>query len=296
MRSVTVFSPAKTNLFLAVTGLRTDGFHDLVSLVSPLSIGDTVWLETSDRPGPIELSCSDPDLSAGPENLAWRAADLFRSAARIDSNVSLHLEKRIPMGAGLGGGSSNATAVLRGLNTLFGHPLHSGALTEIAATLGSDCPLFLNGGPSLMRGRGERIEPLPRGAEERLRGRLLVVFKPGFSVGTPWAYGRLVAANGGAYLAAPEAEARLVRWLSRSVPLGDLLFNSFESVVCRKYVALGVLCDQLRGEPGVEGVLLSGSGSACVVLLEMASASENVCSKIFDALGAHTWLAEAMLA
>src|SRR5690606_36589432 len=122
------------------------------------------------------------------------------------------LEKRVPMGAGLGGGSSNAAAALRGLNALAGERLTATELGEVAAGVGRDCALFLYEGPVVMRGRGEVVELLGERAVRRLRGRRVFVFKPAFGISTAWAYGRMVAGAPGSYFSGEAAEARLAAW------------------------------------------------------------------------------------
>lgn len=295
MPSIAVFSPAKINLFLAVTGRRPDGFHDLVSVVAPISFGDSLWLHTNDRAGVVTLECDDPAVPTGPDNLAVRAAAAWIAATAFAGGVHIALSKRVPMGAGLGGGSSNAAAVLRGLNSLHARPLDEPALGRIAASLGSDCPLFLAGAPCVMRGRGERVERLPESAVRRLAGRRLLVFKPDFSISTPWAYGRLVAANGAACLPARTAEARLAAWLASEAPAEALLFNTFEAVAFAKFQALPLVLDRLRRQPGVDGVLMSGSGSACFVVLARDARPEPLRQLVTESLGAAACVVEAAI-
>lgn len=295
MLSVAVFSPAKINLFLAVTGRRPDGFHELVSLVAPLRFGDSLWLRREETSGPVTLACADAAAPAGADNLAVRAAEAFRAAAKITNAIHIELTKRIPIGAGLGGGSSNAAAVLRGLNTLFGQPLAPDELAQLAAGLGSDCPLFLAGAPCVMRGRGERIERLPAAVAARLSGQRVLLFKPDFGISTPWAYARLAAAGGALYLPAAEAERRLTDWMSGARNLAGLLYNSFEAVALRKFVALALVGETLRAQPGVEGVLLSGSGSACFALLAPAADSAALEESIRAALGTSAFVAATRL-
>ena len=212
MSSAVVFSPAKINLFLAVTSRRADGYHDLVSVVAPVEFGDTLRIEAGPA-GEFGLECDDAAVPAGEENLVLRAAWLFAEKTGWGGGAKFFLEKRVPMGAGLGGGSSNAVAALRGLNSLAGELLGSAELAAMAARVGSDCALFLPGGPVVMRGRGERVEPLSTETAARLRGLRVLIFKPGFSIGTSWAYGQLAADGEKNYLAAAEAEARLAAWL-----------------------------------------------------------------------------------
>lgn len=269
---VTIFSPAKINLCLAVTGRRADGFHDLVSVAAPLEFGDELeaW---SEEPGEgteagaerFRLECDATDVPADGTNLVLRAAKLFAATTGWTGGARFRLRKRIPVGAGLGGGSSNAVAALRALHELSGARADAAQLAAMAAQLGSDCALFLSGAPVVMRGRGERVTELPAAAVARLRGRRVLVFKPGFGISTPWAYGRLVA-RGGDYLSAAEAERRLAAWLDSDAPAEEILFNTMEPAAFEKYLALPVLLEALRRDHGL-AARMSGSGSACFALL-----------------------------
>ncbi len=296
MSALVLTSPAKLNLFLAVTGRRADGFHDLVSLVAPLAFGDTLTVRRAGRVGGVELECDDPAVPTGAENLAVRAALAFRAAAGVGEGIAIVLNKRIPMGAGLGGGSGNAATVLRALNRLHGDVLERPRLAALAAELGSDCPLFLEDGPCLLRGRGERIERLPETVRARIRGARVLVFKPDFGIATPWAYARLVAADGALYEDAAAAEARLARWVAGGARLAEVLFNTFERVAFAKFLALPALAEELRTLPGVAGVLLSGSGSACFALLDPDARSDPPMARIRDALGTGAFVVETTLA
>src|SRR2546423_1828880 len=148
----------KVNLLLNILGRRPDGFHELETVMHPVNLFDT--LTFSRKPRGIELTCSDPALPADSTNLVHRAASAFFEKARISEGVAIRLEKKIPMAAGLGGGSSNAATTLLALNELFEHPLKPGELHDIAAALGSDIPFFLQSKPALASGRGEKIQPL----------------------------------------------------------------------------------------------------------------------------------------
>ncbi|WP_415908562.1 4-(cytidine 5'-diphospho)-2-C-methyl-D-erythritol kinase [Oleiharenicola sp. Vm1] len=182
--SVTVFSPAKINLFLAITGRRADGFHDLVSVVAPLEFGDELVTEPAEG-GRFTLACDAADVPTDATNLIIQAAQLFAATTGWTGGARFRLTKRIPMGAGLGGGSSNAVAALRALDQLAGGIAGAASLEAMAARLGSDCVLFLRAAPVVMRGRGERVEDLPPAAAARLRGRRVLVFKPSFGIATP---------------------------------------------------------------------------------------------------------------
>jgi len=260
---LTLPSPAKVNLMLSVHGRRADGFHELTSMVVALGFGDTLTL----RPGSSRdvLRCSDPAVPLGPENLVLKAAAAFRSRLGRAAYFEFDLDKRIPMGAGLGGGSSNAAVALCGMNQLSGEPFTNSVLCELAAELGSDCPFFIEGRAAWMSGRGEVIEPLAAEVAERLSGTRVVLFRPDFGVETASAYGRLAAGAPGSYEREAAAVARLNYFIERGT-LGDLLFNSFEGPVGSKYLAIPALLSQLRAA-GVE-CLMSGSGSCCFALLE----------------------------
>ena len=186
---VSLFSPAKLNLFLAVTGRRADGFHDLVSVAAPLDFGDQLEARSRERGAGSQftLTCDQPEVPVDGGNLVLKAAAAFVAATGWQGGVDFTLTKRIPVGAGLGGGSSNAVAALRALNQLSGGALAGEKLAAVAASLGSDCALFLHNAPVVMRGRGERIEALPASAAARLRGRRVLLFKPSFGISTPWA-------------------------------------------------------------------------------------------------------------
>ncbi|MBM3865198.1 MAG: 4-(cytidine 5'-diphospho)-2-C-methyl-D-erythritol kinase [Verrucomicrobia bacterium] len=266
MPSLVFAAPAKVNLLLAITGRRPDGFHDLVSVVATLDLADTLEAEPAAE---FSLVCDDPELTSGPDNLVLRAAAAFRRETGWASGVAFRLRKRIPAGAGLGGGSSDAVAALRALNQLAppDRRLHLPGLTRLAAELGSDCPLFLAEGPVVLRGRGERVEPLLPAEVARLRGRRLLVCKPAFGIPTPSAYARLAKGAPGSYWPAAEAEAWLARWRADpAAPAEALLRNTMEAPAFAKFPALPELLIRLKAAAEVEG-RMSGSGSACFALL-----------------------------
>ncbi len=256
--------PAKINLFLAVTGKRPDGFHDLVSLVAQLDLEDHLRAEFAAGDGPDTLECSDPGLPTGPENLVLKASRAFRQLVNGLPPVRFTLRKHIPTGAGLGGGSSDAAGALRLLNQLAGNPLQFEELKDLAAQVGSDCPLFLYDGPVIMRGRGESITPVRKEAATALHKLQLLLIKPHFGIRTDWAYQSLAAAQ--AYDPVDDAENSLSRWEdSPSSPIP--LANTFEQVVFSKYLIYPAIAQVLEAE-ALPRLTLSGSGSACFVLLD----------------------------
>src|SRR5471032_335465 len=180
-------SPCKVNLLLNILGRRADGFHELETVMQPVNFCDEISFER-DGNG-IKLSCSDKRLPVNSKNLVFRAAENFLSAAKISDGVKIHLEKKIPLAAGLGGGSGNAATTLLALNELFGQPLAAEKLCEIATALGSDIPFFLQDKPALATGRGEKIQPLENFSA--LDGKAFLLIHPGFGISTPWAYQNL---------------------------------------------------------------------------------------------------------
>jgi 4-diphosphocytidyl-2-C-methyl-D-erythritol kinase len=156
---VRVEPPAKLNLFLAVLGKRSDGYHEIETVMQTISLRDVLIVERGAAPE-ITIRTLGYPAPTDATNLVWRAADAFFAATHQRFGVSFDLEKNIPAGAGLGGGSADAAGALAALNTLAGHPLDTAALSELAATIGSDVPFFLTGGTAIARGRGEILEAL----------------------------------------------------------------------------------------------------------------------------------------
>lgn len=295
MDPVALFSPAKLNLSLAVTGRRADGFHDLVSVATTLAWGDTLSARPLDHHGPCTLRCDAPGVPTDATNLVLRAATLFAAETGWTQAVEFDLKKQIPAGAGLGGGSGNAVATLRALALLSGRKLAPARLHHLAAQLGSDCPLFLADGPVLMRGRGERLEPLPAAAADRLRGHRVLVCKPAFGVETGPAY-QALAARPHLYAAAAAEELRLATWCAApSSPPEALLANTFEHVVFTRWPALPVMAELLLERHALR-LHLSGSGSACFALLAPDTDLPPVAHTIRSGWGDHALIVDTHLA
>ncbi len=249
-----VFSPAKINLFLAVTGRRPDGYHELVSLMCTVRLGDRIRIRFAGRG--ISAECIHPEVPAGDGNLAVMAARAFVAAldprtARGLPGLRIGIDKTIPVGAGLGGGSSNAAAVLTALNRRFGDPLPAIRLHRIALDLGADVPFFLEGGPALARGVGERLTPFPG-----LDPMAAVIVYPGFPVSTAAVFRRLK-------LTLTKCEKKLRRLLlnSESFCIRTHLCNDLEATTFSEYPVIGSIKETLRSA-GADGALMSGSGSA----------------------------------
>jgi 4-diphosphocytidyl-2-C-methyl-D-erythritol kinase len=293
---VTAYSPAKVNLSLAITGRRADGYHDLVSVAAPLDFGDELSAEGGARRAGsrFSLECDQPGVPLDGSNLILKAAEAFAAATGWTGGAHFALTKRIPLGAGLGGGSSNAVAALRVLNKLAGGLLNEQALAEVAVSLGSDCAIFLTQEPVVIRGRGERVTALPPAAGLRLRGRRVLLIKPGFAISTPWAYGRMVA-RGTDYVPANQAEARLAEWLDGPAPAEGLLANNMEAAAFEKFLALPLLLERLRTEFAME-FRMSGSGSACFALLREDQVTTPLITRIRECWGPAAFIQEARIA
>src|SRR3989440_424386 len=183
MQMMQVLAPAKINLSLRVLGKRKDGFHEIETLIAPISLHDKIDIEKQSRW--IDFSCDDPTLSTGDDNLVVRAAKLFFEKTKISGGVGIKLQKTIPHGAGLGGGSSDAAATLRALNQLFETKLSRDELAKLGSTIGSDVSFFLFESAAICKGRGENVNPM------KLKEKLSILLcKPAFSVSSGWTYSR----------------------------------------------------------------------------------------------------------
>jgi 4-diphosphocytidyl-2-C-methyl-D-erythritol kinase len=247
---IELLAPAKINLTLEVKRRREDGFHEIESLMCPISLFDRLEISATGEDG-IVFTCDDPTLPTGDENLAYRAARHFCEAFGFVPRLKIHLEKEIPHGAGLGGGSSDAASVLLGLNGLFETQLPVHALAELAAELGSDIPFFVYRSAAMARGRGEKVEPVSFPHELPL-----LLIKPPFGVPTPWAYQRWKNAR----------ELPDVSYTAQQLPWGTLV-NDLERPVFEKHLFLAQLKTWLRAQPEVAGALMSGSGSTVFAVL-----------------------------
>lgn len=255
-----ILAPAKVNLFLRILGRREDGYHLLDSLMLPVSLCDEIRIRLDDvvsadpptPPAQIRLSCDGPRIPSDETNLAYRAASLLCQEAGLAARLSLRLIKRIPAGAGLGGGSSDAAAVLKGLNSLLRLGWTEQRLCELGLRLGADVPFFIPCRPTRVTGIGEELSPA--GLTGR---RWLVLVVPSFGVSTPWAYRRfdqLVGTNSGA--PSPTTAVLADGW-----PLPAACVNDLERAVLPAHPFLQDLKNMLLSARA-EAALMSGSGSA----------------------------------
>jgi 4-diphosphocytidyl-2-C-methyl-D-erythritol kinase len=256
----TIQAPAKINLYLAVRGKRADGYHELESVMQKLELADTVTVRVGAGRG-ISLACPGAALPADETNLAWRAARLFLATAGIDCRVDIVLEKNIPVAAGLGGGSSDAAAVLLALEELLGANLGEQRLLAMAVQLGADVPFFIRSdfAAALARGIGERLT-----AVSGIRDCDVILVNPGFAVSTKWVFDNFaLTTNSNPYILPPEKDCQSSiysgsgpDYLNRAAP--DL-FNDLESVTLAHYPEVAEIKKSILAAGAVIS-LMSGSG------------------------------------
>jgi len=280
-------SPCKVNLILNILGKRADGFHELETVMQPVSICDEMTFERAGSS--LQLTCSHPELPTDSKNLVHRAATAFLAAARISDGVKIHLQKNLPLAGGIGGGSANAAVTFSALNELFDSPLPPEKLHELAAALGSDVPFFLYDKPALATGRGEKVRTLENFSA--LKGKAFFLVHPGFGISTPWSYQNLArfpeALNG-----MPGRAAELVSKLQRhDLPAAAGGFsNSLEAPAFDKFPVLQLYKEFLR-ENGALVSLMSGSGSTTFAIAENLAAAENLSEKFKSQFGDNGWTA-----
>ncbi len=251
---------AKINLSLRVLGRRADGYHELRTVFQTISLGDSLTFETNEG-GAVELFCSAPDIPTDESNLVVRAAEALRERFGVRRGARVRLEKRIPAGGGLGGGSSDAAAALVGLTRLWGVKTDGSELAKLGARLGADVPFFLTGGTALGTGTGAEITPL-----KDLPRRHLVVVTPGVRVSTAEAFGAL------GVTALTKAESAVMLPISHAEAefhdsLCEVMANDFEPSVFRLFPEIERARDALKSA-GAECAMLSGSGSSVFGVFE----------------------------
>ncbi|MGD8880522.1 MAG: 4-(cytidine 5'-diphospho)-2-C-methyl-D-erythritol kinase [Desulfobacterales bacterium] len=245
-----ILSPAKINFFLHVRGKRPDGYHELFSLMCRINLFDNITLQIGGtHEDGVEIYCSHPEVPADATNLAYQAARLFQRQLNTVQGVKIHLEKHIPVGAGLGGGSSNAASVLLALNTYYGHPFSPSDLMEMGLKLGADVPFFIFQKPAIATGVGEKLEAF----EGDLQYHILLLY-PGFSVSTAAVYQNL---NLG--LTKDKKKPTSNHLKPNRFNLADHLTNDLEQFTALKYPEIGLAKEKLL-KLGAVGALMSGSG------------------------------------
>ena len=262
---------AKINLTLDILGVREDGFHEVAMVMQAVGLSDALTLEKREAPG-IGLSIDVPWLRADEKNLAYRAAKLMQEEYHLPGGVEIHLTKRIPMAAGLAGGSADAAAVLRGMDALYELGAGDEKLCELGARLGSDIPFTLMGGTMLATGRGEVLRRLPDFPET-----FVVLAKPHVSVSTAWAYG--------AYDTHPAEQHPDNDAMIRAIEAGDrrkaasFLCNVLESATIKRYEVISKLKEMMK-EAGAMASLMSGSGPTVFGLAKTREQAEKIAAAV----------------
>ena len=262
---------AKINLTLDILGTREDGFHEVAMVMQAVGLSDVLTLEKREAPG-VGLSIDVSWLRADEKNLAYRAAKLMQEEYHLPGGVEIHLTKRIPMAAGLAGGSADAAAVLRGMDELYELGAGDEKLCELGARLGSDIPFTLMGGTMLATGRGEVLRRLPDFPET-----FVVLAKPHVSVSTAWAYG--------AYDTHPAEQHPDNDAMIRAIEAGDrrkaasFLCNVLESATIKRYEVISKLKEMMK-EAGAMASLMSGSGPTVFGLAKTREQAEKIAAAV----------------
>jgi 4-diphosphocytidyl-2-C-methyl-D-erythritol kinase len=271
MTKMQVLAPAKINLSLKILGRRNDGFHEIETLISPISLADKIDIERQSRW--IDFSCDDPTLPGGDQNLAVRAAKAFFEKTKINSGVGIKLHKKIPHGAGLGGGSSDAAATLRALNQLFETNVSREELAKLGSTIGSDVSFFLFDSAAVCKGRGEIVSPT------KLKKKLsILLLKPAFSVSSGWAYSRWQNSN----------EIPGISYQPQNFDAQSFV-NDLERPVFEKFVFLAHLKAWLLKQAEIGAALMSGSGSTVFAVLRETADVDLLVKRAREELDREIW-------
>jgi 4-diphosphocytidyl-2-C-methyl-D-erythritol kinase len=263
-------APAKINLTLRVFGKRPDGFHDIETLITPIGLADKLRVEKANR---FSFSCDAPTVPGDDSNLVVRAARLFFAETGAPDTIHINLEKKIPHGAGLGGGSSDAATTLKMLDEFFQTKLPYDALFHLATQLGSDVPVFIDATAAWCRGRGEIVEPAP--LETKIP---ILLLKPEFGVPTPWAYKHWKDSR----------QLEGIRYEAQQFPWGSLE-NDLERPVFEKYLVLAAMKEWLRNQPETAGALMSGSGSTMFAILREPGQGAGLATRAREIFGPTLW-------
>jgi 4-diphosphocytidyl-2-C-methyl-D-erythritol kinase len=281
-------APAKLNIRLKITGRRADGYHELVSIMVPVDLFDL--LEFRRIPGGnIVLSCKGIPLPDGEDNLVYRTARSFYARTGVREGVSIELVKKIPVAAGMGGGSSDAATTLMALNELWSRPLSESELHQLSIELGADVPFFLVGKPSLARGIGEILEPL-----ETWPGCWFVIVRPPLAVSTSWVYGNLKLE-----LTTNEYEYIKKALNHTPISISQILENDLERVTAARFPIIETIKKSLL-RAGAQGALMTGSGPSVFGVFESADearagARHLIAQNFGEVFVATTWFGPASI-
>ncbi len=250
MDRLKLLSPAKINIGLRILRKRSDGFHDIETIFHEVKLFDEIEFEISDS---VEFETDSEEIPKDAENLCLKALRIFYESFGIHSGVKIFLRKKIPVGAGLGGGSSNSATVLKGLNILFNVGADEDLLCELGSLVGSDVPFFIVGGTAYATGRGEIIEPI----KVELPFKIVIVY-PNIKISTAWAYANVRLKD---HTHKPSLKEIFLENLNHPEKLREMIENDFEDVVFDNYPKVGEVKKKLY-EIGSDFALMSGSGSS----------------------------------
>jgi len=287
MNKIKIKANAKINLVLDVVGKRKDGYHDIETIFSEISLFDNLILKKTKKG--IKINIAQEVNIPQEKNLCYKAAQLFFKETRIKQGVEIFLEKNIPVGAGLGGGSSDAAATLKGLNSLFNNPLSNDNLKKIALKIGMDVPFFIDGGCAVASGRGEKLKNI------KLKKTFwLVIIKPNFSISTKEAY-ELIDKN--LILTKNSSYAKIMTKALGSglLEITESLYNIFERVVSIQYPGFPSKLKEKFKDAGADGVLMSGSGSAVYGIFRVRRSAYQAFEKLKRIPKVKVYLAKTLL-
>ncbi|MCM2358285.1 MAG: 4-(cytidine 5'-diphospho)-2-C-methyl-D-erythritol kinase [Geobacteraceae bacterium] len=266
MKTIHLEAPAKVNYRLDVLARRPDGYHELRMVMQRIDLCDAIDIALTDLPG-IRVTCGRAGVPDGPGNIAWRAADMLLQLSDVKPGIDIRIDKRIPVAAGLGGGSSDGAAVLMGVNALLGLGLSDQRLMEVGVKLGADVPFFIFRKTALAEGIGERLSPI-----ERVPTAWLVLVNPNIHVSTAWVYQNLQLTTG--------QDANIIPRLYESVAdICAILSNDLESVTIKRHPIIAEIKEQLLAA-GACGALMSGSGPTVFGVFEDEGAATRAAAKL----------------
>ncbi|HEY2625772.1 MAG TPA: 4-(cytidine 5'-diphospho)-2-C-methyl-D-erythritol kinase [Candidatus Udaeobacter sp.] len=268
-----VFAPAKINPSLKILSQRKDGFHEIETVIAPVSLHDEIKIGKIDVGKQIKFRCGDPSVPRGEDNFVVRAANRFFAATKLTQAVSIDLKKKIPHGAGLGGGSSDAAATLLALNHLFETNLTRDELAKLGSEIGSDVPFFIFESAAICRGRGELVTPME--LPEQLS---ILLLKPDFVVATAWAYSHW-------------HDSREIPGITYSAQefARQTFVNDLERPVFEKFVFLAQLKMWLLKQPEVGAALMSGSGSTIFAVLRDSGKANELAKRAKAKIDSELW-------
>jgi len=266
MKTLKLTAPAKVNYRLDVLRKRADGYHDLRMIMQRIDLCDAVTITVTDAPG-IRVTCGRAGVPDGPGNIAWRAADLLLHSSGTTAGIEIAITKRIPVAAGLGGGSSDGAAVLMGMNEILGLGFTDEQLMATGVKLGADVPFFIYKKTALAEGIGERLSPI-----ERVPAVWLAVVNPNIHVSTAWVYQNLQLTSG-------KENSILPRFYENVADICAILSNDLEAVTIRRFPVIAEIKGRLLAA-GASGALMSGSGPTVFGLFQNEAGARHAAGEL----------------